>query len=454
VQRSTRYDLHVVPNTVKGILTSRLPSMQNAFAAAAENQQAIQALAQGILSGYSIPLYQYARWYTFAMQVDKLKRRFSGSPGLSDELANLTSLWIARGYNVVILDLLRDAVLAYNTTWSISTGYDPTFGDVNSISGHAAFGSMSDKHVAFIDPVTRSVRLAITTTSMLMTSKWCAELNLLCGVEDYADDVIARINETSLVVDEFPVSAGDHPVSTAVDYDPTFYGGTVKGKYWVACMGNAKCYCCDLIGPTSPTAITLPTAVFAIALDTAHNCVYFGSMGTAAIYAVDRSTHAVTTYTPPFAPGDLKLDATNHKLWISSDPSSAKVCQMDTVSHVFSTVVTLTDNGPLLAIDPIRFQAYASQNTAGTLVRIDGATLGTSNIPASHAITDLAIDPSGCQLLWTDHSASLVGKAHLTSGYTQTYALPDAYYIAASPTNHRFYVSRRGSTDLVTCIMP
>jgi len=453
-QRSVRYDAHVIPLTVKGILTSRLTSMQAGYSAAAQRLADIQSLTAGVLSGYSIPPYTYARWYAYANQVDKLKRKFAGGPGLADELASLTCLWISRGYNAVILDQVRDSVLAYNITWSVTVPQTPIFPSVSAASGHVVYAANADKSIYFLDPVTRTVRTATLTTQPGFFPIYGNPLAVIGVPEMAATDTFATIDEATLTVTEHALTAGDEPQAASADYDPVLYGGTTKGYFAVPCGGAAKCLLVPMIPGTPVITIVTPKKLLFTLVDQATNSIWCTSAEENKLYRIDRTTHAVTSIALTFAPFGMAIDATNGKLWISSNAPDTKLVRMDTTTHALGAATTITDSLLVPVADPIRYKCYIAEPSVTKILCVDGAALTTDLLDASAFAGNLDIDPVACLLYWYDNSAGYTYKVHMLSKYQEAYATPGVYSIAADKQQHRLYIAQVAPDKLLTCIMP
>ena len=58
----------------------------------------------------TVPSYPVRRYYSWGFQVDHIQRRFGGSLTGQAEIIIHEATWLGRGYNVIILDAIRDSV--------------------------------------------------------------------------------------------------------------------------------------------------------------------------------------------------------------------------------------------------------------------------------------------------------------------------------------------------------
>ena len=447
VQRSERYTSKLIPSRVETVLNGRLTGMQSSYADWASHQEEIQARVAGVLSGFTVPSYRYSRWYAYAMAIDKVRRDFGDSPGTAAEIANITGLWIARGYDVNILDAIKISVLSADLSFDTDSGEYMQMPSVNAVTGHSAWASINVQKLWILDQIARTWRSANLTTAVAQASAWCPELGLVCLCELDTSDVVARVAESNLAVTEFPLSAGDHPEDLVVDYD--------KGYFWVCCSGHGKVYGVPLAGTGTPLSITVAHVMNHIVMDVTKNCLYATGKGNSTLYIIDRTTHAVTSYVAPGPISQLALDPTNGELWIAGDIGNNNVYKYNTTTHAFTTF-PVSDSGAPIAVNPVLRKAYYPQSTPGNIIVIDGATGATTTIATSVNENVPVLDVLASSLLWADNVAGTVTRVNLVSGTAHTYALDHAYDIGIFSVGHLSYISRYvpGVSHLVTVLQP
>jgi streptogramin lyase len=447
LERASRFATKLNPATIADTLDARLPSMQSAAADWFNRQAALYSVINGVLSGFAIPSFQYARYYAFGLQIDKQARRFGYSPAAQQAVAQIEATWISRGYDVIILDAIKSSVITWDTTWSIDPGAYPQFLSVNQTNGNLAFGEIVDKKLHILNYVTRALTSANLTTANAAISAWCAELNQVCLCETDSSDCIARVDAATLAVTEFPLTAGDNPEDVVVDY--------AKGVAWVCCSGHGKLYGMPLVGAAAPLAITIAHVCNHIVLDITHNCVWLSGKGNSTIYAVDRDTHAVTSYAGSHTMDRLSLDETHNVLWIGSETGSAFVSKFNTGTHAF-TYFTVSDNNPTVAADPLRHKCYVQQFTPGNILVIDGSAGTTTTIATSTDMQALMLDPTGSHLIWTNQVAGTVTRVNLVSLLSQTIAIPNTYDISCYFPGHIFFIAQYvpGVSKAIVALMP
>jgi hypothetical protein len=454
--RARAYNAKLVPDQVESYLTARLPAMQPAFKTWAARQADLYALMAGVLAGYSVPSYQYSRYYAFGFQVDKIQRRFGSALTATSEMINVENVWIARGYNIVILDAVRTSVTTFSALWETIPIHLIGSGVCNT-GNHNTYWSGADVagYVAFLDPSTRTWRYAVTTDPDNKVWAACPELGRVYYVSA-TSDILATITDVAIpVVTEQALTAGDRPVHIAVDYDPTKWAAPVYGQAWVPCLLHSTLYKWRLDGTVAPTAITLPAHGGYCALDTVKNKLYVISANATSIYLVDRVTNAIVTKTPPHAGSWPLLDPIHGELWFNSQ-ASAFVMKMDTTSYAF-TSYAVGHSGGIIRIDPIRRKAYYLDTTALTITEIDGATGATRTIVVGAGVASFEIDPSGCFLMTADVITDTVRRIHLISLVYQDYVLDGpAQDLVSDPINHKMYchVSDGATYSHVYCINP
>jgi hypothetical protein len=455
LERARDFNAKVIPSQVEAVLTTRLPGMQPAFATWASRQADLLALMAGVLSGYSVPSYQYSRYYAFGYQCDKIQRRFGAALTGTAEMLNAENVWIARGYNIVILDAIRTSVSAFGSYWSLVSNYNADMLAVNTITGHACYSGISNIGVPthflnFIDPATRletSIAGFADGNTPGSHIAVCPELStaFIC---EASGDVVARCNELTLTVDEQALTSGDTPTYIDIDYDIVKYGGTIKGYAAVACAGHAKLYLLQLAGAIAPVAITLPHIANGVVVDKTNNCYWVTAEGFVDLYKVDRTTHAVTTITIAHACILVWLDSTNNELWLSGGSIAGGPTNFVHLRHIAAgtwTVFAAADGvnapQPELAIDPIRGYCYVSQIGVPNILKLSRAGgAGTTLVCTAYA-TPMQIDPVGCFLIWTDAANGDVTRQHLVSGYRQVYPFGSrGSHTCINPTNHTTWV--------------
>ena len=459
VERAARYVYKLIPQRVGDSIEGQLPAMQSEFSTWAQTQAQLYAIISGVLSGYSVPSTQYVRYYAWGLQVHRITRRFGSSPSAAVEIIARENTWLGRGYNIIILDAVRDSVILFASTWSVIPTAFPGQPSVNTISGMTAWGGAypTDQVVILLDPRTRIPVYVPTTDTNPAVRAHCSELDR-CYFTSSISDIIASILEAATPVNtEQPLAAGDAPNDIAIDYDPAKWADPVFGYAWVPCHGHAKTYKWRLDGSVSPTPITMAANCNYAAVDQAMNKVYVSASGTPKIYVIDRDTNAINVKTAPHNCQLLALDPVAGELWISGEGNSF-VMKMDTTTFGFTSYAT---PGPptALAIDPIRRKAYVACVGFAVITVINGATGASSTIPCTVSICGLAVDPVACFLLWSDDMTGNVQRVHLLSLLTHDYPLGDqSYGVAINPSNHSAfinnYVPAPGGNHTIWCILP
>jgi DNA-binding beta-propeller fold protein YncE len=430
--------------------------MQPAFKTWAARQAELYALMAGVLAGYSVPSYQYSRYYAFGFQVDKIQRRFGSALTATAEMINVENVWIARGYNIIILDAIRTSVTTFSALWETIPIHLLGSGVCNT-HNHNTYWSGADVagYVAFLDPSSRTWRYAVTTDTFPKAWAACPELGLAYFCSDTSDIVGVITDATPPAVTEQPLAAGDHPFLVAVDYDPTTWPSPVFGQAWVPCLLHSTLYKWRLDGTVAPVAITLPAHGGPCVLDKAKNQLYVVSSNATSIYLVDRVTNAIVSKTPPHAGSACYLDPIHGELWLNCG-ASAFVMKMDTTTYAFTSYAVGHAAG-ILRVDPIRRKVYYLDTTALTITEIDGATGATRTIAVGAGVASFEIDPSGCFLMTADIITNTARRIHLISLVYQDYVLDGpADDLVSDPTNHKMYVhvSDGATYSHVYCINP
>jgi hypothetical protein len=430
--------------------------MQPAFKTWAARQADLYALMAGVLAGFSVPSFQYSRYYAFGFQVDKIQRRFGSSLTATAEMINVENVWIARGYNIIILDAIRNSVTTFGALWETTPTYLQGPGIANPLNHNTYWtGSDAAGYISLLDPSTRLWRYAPTTDTFPNPRGVCAELGRLYFFS-ITSDIIGTITDTTPpVVTEQPCTSGDRPVHCAVDYDPAKWASPVFGYAWFPCLLHSTLYKWRLDGSIAPTAITLPAHGGYCALDKAKNTLYVISANATSIYLVDRGTNAIVTKTPPHAGTWPYLDPIHGELWFNS-AASAFVMKMDTTTYAFTSYAVGHAAG-ILRIDPIRRKAYYLDTTALTITEIDGATGATRTIVVGAGVLSFDIDPSGCFLMTADVITNTVRRIHLVSLIYQDYVLDGPVQaLVMDLVNHKAFahVSDGATYSHIWCINP
>jgi streptogramin lyase len=190
-----------------------------------------------------------------------------------------------------------------------------------------------------------------------------------------------------------------------------------------------------------------------VQVDQGLNTIWVSCNGAAHLYAVNRTTHAITTYTPPYVIGAMALDTVHGKLWLCEAGGTFRICHFDTTTHAFSTPIVRTDDMPCV-IDTVRDFAYSAEPTPGLIHVVNGATEAVTTWPMTNGNCQLFIDPAACSLWWLDWTTSTLHKLHMISGYSESIPLVGPLSATAAPGSGRFYCGLGPTPRGLQCIMP
>lgn len=456
VQRAARYAAKVIPARVEDALDILLPDMQSGFGTWATHQAAIQSVVNGVLAGYSVPTPHYARYYAFAMQIDRARRKFGQTPAADAEIINAEQTWIGRGFNVVILDAVRSAVCAFDSYWTIvPTDYLSSLA-VNPTNGQVVAAAALANSLSWFDPITHAETRIATLTNPASHLAWCPQLDMVVGVQ-LVGDVIFRIVRGAASPTEQPIDAADNPGETCVDYDPTKYGSTILGYAATVCTGTAKVKLIPLGGAISATTVVMPQICSHIVCDQANNAFYASAAAFAAVYRIDRTTLAVTTLAAaPHVGSHLILDPSHNEFWLAGGAGVSNVMRYNIGTPAWTDYAS-SDANPAIAVDTIRGVCYAHSPVAGFIdvINRDGSPITTIAVAATSNAPQ--VDPVGCFLIYSDATTGDVIRVHLLSLLSTTYALTTPTRdIAIDTASHKTYVSRYtpAGVKYLDCILP
>lgn len=459
VARAQRYRFKLIPSRVEDSLNAQLAGMQASFGNWASLQAQLYAIIDGVLSGYSVPSTQYVRYYAFGLQCNRIMRKFGASPTGTAEILNAENTWIGRGYDVIILDAVRDAVSAFGTMWSVIPTYVCSSPAIDNLSGVLAAGSPApgENYITLLDTTSRALQYVGLTDAGAARLRACPELSRIYAETDTSDILLTILEGATPVLTEQPIDAGAHVSDIAIDYDPTKWPAPVYGYAWAVAHGLTKLYKWRLDGSIAPTVITLAAIGNNVVVDTAKDVVYVSASGTPKIYVVHRGTNAIAVKTSPYNPGQMELNPITGKLWIETTAGNF-VMVMDTTSFAF-TSIAVAHGAAQLHLDTIRDRVYHADITAGVIDVIDGVTHTITTIPTSTHMGGFAVDPIACFLMWPDTDTGDVTRIHLTSGLSRTYPLGDnSFNLIIDPISHKTFVSNYiaapGGAKHIWCINP
>lgn len=108
LRRIAKYELRLDPPRLKELLESQQDDVRHRAGAWFLRFAAIREGVLGVLRSEPVFTINYPLYYNFALQVDKVQRKFGGGDGMVEEVAVLLTKWSERGAVPAILDRIRD----------------------------------------------------------------------------------------------------------------------------------------------------------------------------------------------------------------------------------------------------------------------------------------------------------------------------------------------------------